>query len=310
MPSIGDVKRASDLGFVSTGLVIFEACPSCGKARWHRKERHPSLRLCPECGRKAGAVSAIDKTRNWKRASELGKTLKKDLIFYQDSCPVCGTELWHRRRDIGKRMCNECHKKAATRTGETHGMWRGGRHLRKDGYVGAQVPKDSPYASMRNRSGSVLEHRLIMAEHLGRPLQSSEIVHHINKVRHDNRLSNLELLPKQAVHLSGILGDAELRRLKQEIADLRQQVRLLTWHIIQWQQGNPELSTGQQPVKCVETMGFVSPDDGDSEIVQSSWKQEGATGSCNRRGSPGSHHVPQGLETGAGGHSERGVPLN
>src|SRR5262245_15620968 len=70
------------------------------------------------------------------------------------------------------------------------GFWNGGRTTDRNGYVLILAPEHpNAYAS-----GYVLEHRMVMADHLGRKLSRSEHVHHINGNVADNRLENLELL--------------------------------------------------------------------------------------------------------------------
>lgn len=69
----------------------------------------------------------------------------------------------------------------------------------KTGYVFIWVPYGDPYCPGDRRKARKYggqwsrEHRYVMAKHLGRMLKPKETVHHINGVRHCNRLSNLEL---------------------------------------------------------------------------------------------------------------------
>lgn len=59
----------------------------------------------------------------------------------------------------------------------------------RDGYVLVKQP-EHPNAG---KNGWILEHRMVMAEHLGRPLLEDETVHYKNGVKTDNRIENLEL---------------------------------------------------------------------------------------------------------------------
>jgi len=94
------------------------------------------------------------------------------------------------------------HRINTKRVAGKHSGWKGGRSLRSDGYVQVLIPPDSPLAPMSKNSGYVLEHRLVLAQHLGRPLLPSETVHHIDGDRANNRIENLQL--RQGKHGKGV----------------------------------------------------------------------------------------------------------
>lgn len=63
------------------------------------------------------------------------------------------------------------------------------RQVTQTGYILVYEPDNKTSTA----NGFGLEHRLIMAAHLGRPLEAHEQVHHKNGIRYDNRIENLEL---------------------------------------------------------------------------------------------------------------------
>ncbi|WP_025910700.1 HNH endonuclease [Priestia flexa] len=65
--------------------------------------------------------------------------------------------------------------------------------FRKKGYV-VLIIKTHPFSS--NQNGCVFEHRVKMEEHLGRYLTEKEIVHHINEIKDDNRIENLQVMDR------------------------------------------------------------------------------------------------------------------
>jgi len=85
-----------------------------------------------------------------------------------------------------------------SKPGPLHPSWTGGRVAHGKYWKVSLHPDHPMFIMAQSKNGSryryyVLEHRLVMANHIGRPLLASEDVHHKNGDTSDNRIENLEL---------------------------------------------------------------------------------------------------------------------
>jgi hypothetical protein len=89
--------------------------------------------------------------------------------------------------------CSTC--KPKDQWGIKNPGWKGkSRKPTADGYMMVLLQPDDEHINMAAYADrTVLEHRLVMAKHIGRPLHKGESVHHRNGNRLDNRIENLEL---------------------------------------------------------------------------------------------------------------------
>lgn len=107
---------------------------------------------------------------------------KGDRIDYGTrKCKQCGKDFTIPVKRPQKEFCNYKCASAYKHDNCTPRPWKG-----KDGYR---------YLHIMGR-GKVQEHVLIMEEHIGRRLEKTEVVHHIDGTRDNNDISNLLLLTR------------------------------------------------------------------------------------------------------------------
>lgn len=111
--------------------------------------------------------------------SELARRLNKSPATIRYHLRRCGVEI---------RSTGFASPKSVTYSGTEHSNWKGGTYRHSDGYIYQYAP-EHPNAGIAK--GYVLQHRLVMEQVLGRLLTATELVHHVNGVKDDNRPDNL-----------------------------------------------------------------------------------------------------------------------
>lgn len=167
------------------------------------------------------------------------------------ACIDCGKQRWVWRKKGAPQSprCRSCGARVRYGShphlrGPQHPNWKGGRRIdRQRGYIYVLVQPDDFFYPMANNGGYVLEHRLVMAKHLGRCLHAWELVHHkgvkypVESIdnRQHNVINNLQLVTDDRHKQITVLENKieRLRRsvktLKAENNDLCKSLRLLQW---------------------------------------------------------------------------------
>ena len=175
-------------------------CPSCETERMIHFRGATERRftsICFDCTRKQIQIHTADETIANGSVIYWSQRTDKEVPV---KCGTCGqVRMLRTARVAGSTdvtgLCTGC-----ARAGSKSALWKGGRSKHPTGYMKIRLTPDHIFFCMADKHRLVSEHRLVMAQHIGRPLEDHEVVHHKNGIKDDNRIENLELLTRRLHH--------------------------------------------------------------------------------------------------------------
>ena len=163
----------------------WSACPTCRGRTWAR---------CSVCG--------VWMRRNTKHLARV----EQPVCSYQCNGVLRGEE-WKAHAHKGRSGWTDASRASAKAkmTGPRNPAWKGGLtyRKRKGAYADQRiryVRAPERFRPMARRDGYIMEHRLVVAEAMGRCLTRAESVHHVNHDATDNRRENLMLFRTNREH--------------------------------------------------------------------------------------------------------------
>ncbi len=143
---------------------------------------------CAYCGRDGRIIKGLcvgHYQQKWQRGEDLAPLRLRSPNGRRAECSFQGCD----KRAESYGLCNSHGRQRKRGVPLASLQAKGTGHVTVQGYrLISKIGHPNAFAN-----GKILDHRWVMAEHLGRALLPSEDVHHRNGDRLDNRIENLEL---------------------------------------------------------------------------------------------------------------------
>ena len=179
-----------------------------------KRERKQHTVSCKGCGASILAYRADAHCADCRKKANQQKVREYELR-QRHPCPTCGREI--ARTAMHCRSC-AAREGASKRSRENSVHWKGGRARDGYGYIHILVAPEK-----RKGHRYQPEHRLVWEKVHG-PLPKGWVVHHINGIKDDNRIDNLEAMARNK-H-----GEEHQRR----IDELERRITALQAELAKW----------------------------------------------------------------------------